>query len=699
MTPKVSVVVPIYNASDHLGECLDSILLQTHENIEVVCIDDGSTDDSLDILQGYAMFDERLKVITQENAGPGAARNRGIQEATGDFIIFLDSDDFFDSAMLEKMVAKAQEDNSDIVICGHYLFNDTTKKVTKKGDINDEFLDKSPFQPDELGDKLFTLRNPASWNKLIRTDLIRQNDIAFDEEARCIEDTIVVCLSLACARKISIIDEAFVYYRINQDTQITHNLKNYFPDFLIAMSHLYDRLKQMGLVDRFLTSYLICVKQIMGWILKSCPIDKRRENLNLIKKYLPLEVYDRLFFCPAPHAKISIIIPAYNAAEFLPECLDSCLNQTLKEIEIICVDDGSTDNSLEILNEYAKKDNRIIVLQQKNQRQAIARNTAMEVATGQFVQFLDADDFMEPDTCECLFLYSELFSLDMCQCAAKEFKHNTKKEFENPYHCLTWYTDQIPTVFCAEMVQNILPQMAVTAWLTFYRRDFLIRNNIKWINKKIAYEDTAFFIESILKAGRVGALKEPFYHRRVHAQATTQQMATNFCDYAEIIKYTLDIIKKISLNERIFTLFAYTLLQKAWDNFSILPDQSKIQQAPFMYDLAFQIMKKYHLPLVDNIPNWCQKYLTVKGTKKDKWAFKFYAYLATWNKAKYEINLITIQRKPVVALKILGIPVWSSKIIPIPPTKEDIKKNIYRQTVLSKFCGLTIFKIQETIHV
>ena len=117
MAPKVSVIVPVYNVAEYLGQCLDTILLQTLQDIEVICVDDGSTDNSLNILNTYAMFDERLKVIHQENAGAGPARNRGIKEATGDFLIFLDGDDFFHPEMLEKMVVKAEEDNSDVVIC------------------------------------------------------------------------------------------------------------------------------------------------------------------------------------------------------------------------------------------------------------------------------------------------------------------------------------------------------------------------------------------------------------------------------------------------------------------------------------------------------------------------------------------------------------------------------------------------------
>ena len=95
--------------------------------------------------------------------------------------------------------------------------------------------------------------------------------------------------------------------------------------------------------------------------------------------------------------KVSVIIPVYNVEDYLRQCLDSVINQTLKDIEIICVDDGSTDKSLEILHEYEKKDSRITVLTQKNQYAGVARNVGMSVATGKYFVFLDSDDFFEPE--------------------------------------------------------------------------------------------------------------------------------------------------------------------------------------------------------------------------------------------------------------------------------------------------------------
>lgn len=116
MGTKVSVILPVYNVSDYLRQCMDSIVGQTLKDIEIICVDDGSTDDSLAILKEYEAKDQRVKVIQQANAGAGAARNKGLEIATGEYLSFLDSDDFFEPDMLEKAWSKAHETRAQVVV-------------------------------------------------------------------------------------------------------------------------------------------------------------------------------------------------------------------------------------------------------------------------------------------------------------------------------------------------------------------------------------------------------------------------------------------------------------------------------------------------------------------------------------------------------------------------------------------------------
>ena len=117
--PKVSIIIPIYNTAERLPGCLDSVLGQTHQNLEIILVDDGSTDDSPAIIQTYAQKDSRIKVITQKNQGQSAARNRGLKQATGDFISFLDSDDAIKSNFIQKLLAPyAKNPQTILTVCG-----------------------------------------------------------------------------------------------------------------------------------------------------------------------------------------------------------------------------------------------------------------------------------------------------------------------------------------------------------------------------------------------------------------------------------------------------------------------------------------------------------------------------------------------------------------------------------------------------
>ena len=115
-TAKVSVIVPVYNAERYLKQCVESILAQTLKNVEIIFVDDGSTDGSLEILKDYQAKDYRIRVISQENTGGGAARNRGMKEASGEYLCFLDADDYFEPAMLERMSSKMDATGSDICV-------------------------------------------------------------------------------------------------------------------------------------------------------------------------------------------------------------------------------------------------------------------------------------------------------------------------------------------------------------------------------------------------------------------------------------------------------------------------------------------------------------------------------------------------------------------------------------------------------
>lgn len=211
---KVSVIVPVYNMERHLRRCLDSLLAQSLDDFEIICVDDGSTDSSGEILSEYAQKDERFEFIAQENRSAGAARNTGMKKASGEYLIFLDSDDFFDKDLLKKTYEKAKQDNSDIVLFGGYEFDQTTGTVTAADYLlNTDFAPEGVFDSNRIPDSIYSISTPAAWLKLFRREFVLSLGIGF-QELRNSNDVFFTSITLAMAERISILNEKLVYYRV-----------------------------------------------------------------------------------------------------------------------------------------------------------------------------------------------------------------------------------------------------------------------------------------------------------------------------------------------------------------------------------------------------------------------------------------------------------------------------------------------------
>ena len=629
MSPKVSVIVPVYNVAEYLGQCLDTILLQTLQDIEVICVDDGSTDNSLEILNTYAFLDERIKVIHQENAGAAAARNRGLKEATGEFISVLDSDDFFHPEMLEKMVAKAEEDESDVVICGYTVFDDATQEDYTATKLPQNLVYRSPFAPSDIGLDLFMFSYLQAWTKLVRSSFIKKHNIHFDESVRYCDDNMFSLWVIGVAKKISCMPDLFIHYRWNTTgQQSAHKPLTLTKDHCSTHSQAYIHIKESNPNYNLVDCFIPRVRKSLVGDISDLEHNQKRNALHSIRKNLHPDLYNGLFGSKNP--PISIIVCVYNGAEFLPECLDSCLEQTLKEIEIICVDDGSTDNTLDILKKYAKKDNRIKVIHQENKGLPISRNNATKLAKGEYIQFLDADDWIEPDTCECLYLYAKIYNLDMLSFAAKEFKNDTKIEFEDPYHCLKWLPEKFKPAFTWQDIPTLAPYLAVTSGLTIYKLHYLREHNIQWINKKICYEDTLFFHETLLQGAVMGALTDKFCHKRTHAASITQNMDKNFGDFCKIVSLILQKCKQLSIPENVFMQYFYRFTSSCYNQYiKKLDSLVRIKMSPFLYKLYLHLLKNYPYPLNNELYQWCLRYLGDQS-HIEKLRFYFYSWKAQW---------------------------------------------------------------------
>lgn len=217
--------------------------------------------------------------------------------------------------------------------------------------------------------------------------------------------------------------------------------------------------------------------------------------------------------------KISIIIPCYNVEKYIKECLDSILMQELKEFEIICINDGSTDNTLEILNSYKEKYSNIKIINQSNKGLSTARNVGMKYAEGKYIYFVDADDFLSNDKAlaliyneaeknklDVLFFSFENFTDD------EEMKEKFKKHFLNKKR--NEVLDEVLTG--KEMLDYFINtnQYYVTVWIQLVRKEFLLSNEIKFCDG-IIYEDNLYTLELLLTATRVKCIDNILYKKRI----------------------------------------------------------------------------------------------------------------------------------------------------------------------------------------
>lgn len=217
--PKVSVIIPVYNVEQYLSRCLDSVISQNFNDMEIICINDGSKDASLRILEEYAGKDSRIVIIDKKNAGVSAARNDGIAAAKGEYLAFLDGDDFWEADCLAKIYQEAEHNHSDIVIFAHNLWENDQKIIW-----DNPLLEGICGEMDLNDEAAIYAFSAVIWNKLYRRDFILANDIVFPVGIKIAEDTIFSMVCYFSKPVCRYIPEHFYNYRMNRKDSATADL-------------------------------------------------------------------------------------------------------------------------------------------------------------------------------------------------------------------------------------------------------------------------------------------------------------------------------------------------------------------------------------------------------------------------------------------------------------------------------------------
>lgn len=536
-SPIVSVIVPVYNAANYLRETLDCICNQTLKNIEIILVDDGSTDSTPSILEEYAARDPRIIILRQKNQYAGVARNNGIKHAKGKYFSFLDADDLFEDTMLEKMVSRADEVNADVVICKADSFTESNYSPSSAKKLNRQLhfehlknVNDYAFCPaNEIPAKLFQFCFVYPWDKLFRAQWVRDIGVRFDSTKQA-NDVSFVFQCIFRARICSIVKETLAHYRINAES-ISRNVANKICT-IESFKSLETGIEKVGASEEIRNSFLkifcvFCAGQLYRTDNPNREpyIDELRTVIepkyNLIDKgesfYDECAAYRLYKRMVAP--SISVVVPVYNAQNYLGECLDSLRAQSFQNFEVICINDGSTDSSLKILNDYSKLMPYMRIINVPNGGYGKAMNLGLKAARGKYMAILEPDDYLPKNAYETLIEKAEAHNLDIIRGKFTRFHTNEKGE--------KIYKEEkdfaaVDRVICPRHFYEYFYNMPLATWTCLFNITFLKDQDIFYHESPGAsYQDTGFFMQTFGYAERVMFTNKVVYLYRTDNSASS----------------------------------------------------------------------------------------------------------------------------------------------------------------------------------
>lgn len=477
-SPALSILVPVFNAETFLRECLDSIINQTFSDFEVILVNDGSTDSSLKILEEYTKKDSRFKILDKSNSGYGDSLNQALKIACGEYIGIVEPDDFIEPNMYEILYGSAHKNNADLTKASFYHFyGETNKNFPEKMFYHGE--DGQTVNPAKT--RSIFLTPPSIWSAIYRHKMLEENQIEFlPSPGASYQDAGFAFKTFAVAKRVYCTNLPLYHYRRDNSESSVKSTAKIFAvktefdalDEFLSTHHLYRTFFETAALCRF-RSYLwnynrLKLKTAMdfagtasqdykklsqkGFKLSSFNgLDRSFESklatrypriyillrpLFRFKNWLRVSVahlYRRVHPHKELHPDISdgplvtLVVAIYNIEKYLPACLDSILAQTYSNLEIILVDDGSSDGSSTICDHYKARNNRIKVIHQKNAGLSAARNTGLKKASGDLIAFVDGDDYLAPTfISELLMALSPDADIAVCGYTEKSARSNVE---------------------------------------------------------------------------------------------------------------------------------------------------------------------------------------------------------------------------------------------------------------------------------
>lgn len=296
---KLSVIVPVYNVGKFLPKTLYCLINQTYKNIEIICVNNGSTDNSLSIIKEYANKDSRIKIINENKVGLSEARNIGLRIATGDYVAFLDSDDWVNQDFYEKLIARLENDNSDIAI-GQVYYHYSVDDIKKRDYVNKMNFEVKNSVVDSIEDKQYIIKACACWNKVYRKNLIKKNNLLFPKDLY-IEDVLFTFETTVLAKRISMVKDAVMYYRQQPKSIMKKARTSKIPFDIFKIYDKCEQFLRIANVDKeskkkykdILDDFEVA--NIFGWFLKTSDEHKPEFFKKMKKKFRKINLINNDF--------------------------------------------------------------------------------------------------------------------------------------------------------------------------------------------------------------------------------------------------------------------------------------------------------------------------------------------------------------------------------------------------------------------
>ena len=528
--PLVTCIIPVYNAEKYLDQGVRSLLRQTYDNVEIILVDDRSTDSSWEICKKYTKENANVLAFRNDhNSGaPLRARERGIHESHGEWITFMDCDDYVMPQYIEHLVEATNDGKYDIAVTGH-------SRLYPDGRLED-FVWKNYTQTTEqrlaafyqhfLTHDFWTDPTDTVGQNLIRASICKKTDLSKYSNLLYAEDTLMALAFLANSKSgINFVGEHdFIWRQVEGSGShggfSSHANQAEFFDSCLDIFHASDTYDNIS---------------------QECPL-------------------------------VSIVIPVYNVEQYLVECLESVVNQTYKKLEIIIVNDGTEDQSQKIIDEYRKKDHRVVAIRQENQGLNMARAAGSKVARGQYIAFVDSDDMVHKDYIQIMYENLLQNDVDISICGFQEFTESTEvhgseklkpdyseQAVKDKKELISYFFGQVP------IVPNV---HQMTAWGKLYKAN-IIRKTDWHLSNYRRHEDNLEALQWYRMADKgVATLSTQLYYYRKNPGSITNKLQQNVgpdnraMNYFEFIDELYEKNKKIvndpSLDIVMLNNFAHT---------------------------------------------------------------------------------------------------------------------------------------------